>query len=80
LYINDYPKWLKHSSFTMYGDDSSQNVSYKYVYVIELKLQKDFKFYVEWMLRNKLSINIQKTESTQSMLIGTTQRLLNVEI
>jgi hypothetical protein len=70
LYKNDYPKCLKHSSITMYADDTSQDVSDKSVDVIESKLQEDFKLCAEWMLRNKLSINIQKTKC---MLIGTTQ-------
>jgi hypothetical protein len=57
----------------MYADDTSQDVSDKSVDVIESKLQEDLKLCAEWMLRNKHSINIQKT---QCMLIGTTQRLL----
>jgi hypothetical protein len=57
----------------MYAHDTSQDVSDKSVDVIESKLQEKFKLCAEWMLRNKLSINIQKT---LCMLIGTTQRLL----
>jgi hypothetical protein len=42
----------------MYADDTSQDVSDKLVDAIESKLQEDFKLCAEWMLSNKLSINI----------------------
>lgn len=58
----------------MYADDLSQDVSEKSVGVIEKKLQEDLKLSTEWMIKNKLSINRQKT---QSMVIGTSIRLQN---
>jgi hypothetical protein len=51
LYINDYSKCLKHSSVTMYAEDTSedtsQDVGNKSVDVIESKLQEDFKLCAE---------------------------------
>lgn len=58
----------------MYADDLSQDVSEKSVGVIEKKLQEDLKLSTEWMIKNKLSINRQKT---QCMVIGTSIRLQN---
>ena len=37
LYINDYSKCLKHSSVTMYADDTSQDVSDKSIDTVEKK-------------------------------------------
>ena len=65
LYVNDYPNCLQHSAAHMYADDTS-------IYVIENKLLRDLKNTLEWMDKNKLTINLKKT---QCMLIGTEQRL-----
>lgn len=47
IQINDYSKCLKHSSVTMYADDTSQDVSDKAVDVIEKKIQEDLELGTE---------------------------------
>ena len=72
LFVNDYPKCLKHSTVTIYADDTTQDVSDKSIDVIEKKLHEDLLNSMNWMSRNKLTMNLKKT---QCMLIGTSQNL-----
>lgn len=74
LFVNDYPKCLRHSHATIYADDTSQDVSDKCIDVIERKLKDDLINSINWMKCNKLTMNLKKT---QCMLIGTSQRLAN---
>jgi hypothetical protein len=72
LFVNDYPTCLTHSTVNIYADDTTQDVADKSVDVIEKKLKDDLLHSIEWMQKNKLTINLKKT---QCMLIGTPQRL-----
>jgi hypothetical protein len=72
LYVNDYQNCLQHSAAHMYADDTTQDVSDKSIDIIENKLMHDLRNTLEWMDKNKLTINLKKT---QCMLIGTEQRL-----
>ena len=72
LFVNDYPKCLKHSNVSVYADDTSQDVSHSSIDVIEQRLYEDLLNSMRWMENNKLTMNLKKT---QCMLIGTTQRL-----
>lgn len=72
LFVNDYPKCFKHSNVNIYADDTTQDVSHKSIDVIEQKLYEDLLCSVNWMNRNKLTMNLEKT---QCMLIGTKQKL-----
>ena len=76
LFVNDSPKSLKYSNVTIYADDTSQDVTDKSVDIIETKLICDLKSSMNWMNENKLTMNLKKT---QCMLVGTKQRLSNVE-
>ena len=49
LFVNDYPKCLKHSTVNIYADDTTQYVSDKSLDVIEKKLQDDLLNSIEWM-------------------------------
>jgi hypothetical protein len=64
LFVNDYPICLTPSTVNIYADDTTQDVADKSVDVIERKLKDS----IEWMQKNKLTINLKKT---QCMLIGT---------
>ena len=72
VHINDYPKCLKHSTVTMYADDTSQSVVGKSSEIIEKMICDDLVCTIEWMKNNKLSLNLEKTEC---MLIGSSQKL-----
>ena len=75
LFVNDYPKCLKHSNVTIYADDTTQDISHKLIDVIEQKLHENLLNSLQWMERNKLTMNLKKT---QCMLIGTAQKLSKV--
>ena len=40
LFVNDYPNCLKHSTVTIYADDTTQDISDKSIDIIEKKLHK----------------------------------------
>lgn len=42
----------------MYADDTSHNVNDESVDVIEKNPQEDLKLGIEWIIKNKLSINL----------------------
>jgi hypothetical protein len=62
LFVNDYPKCLTHSHATIYADDTSQDVSDKSIDTIEYKLKEDLFNSMQWMKRNKLTMNLKKTQ------------------
>jgi hypothetical protein len=53
--------------FTIYADDTSQDVTDKSVDIIETKLICDLKSSMNWMNENKLTMNLKKT---QCMLVA----------
>lgn len=59
LFVNDYPKFLKHSNVNIYADDTTQGVSHKSIDVLEQKVYKDLLYYVKWMNSNKLTMNLE---------------------
>ena len=63
LYVNDYPKCLTYSHATIYADDTSQDVSDKSIDTIEYKLKEDLVNSMQWMKRNKLTMNLKKKHS-----------------
>ena len=75
LFVNDYPKCLKHSNVTIYADDTTQDISHKSIDVIEQKLHEDLLNSMQLMERNKLTMILKKT---QCMLIGAAQKLSKV--
>ena len=72
LFVNDFPKCLKHSTVTIYADYTTQDVSYKSIEVIEKKLHEDLLNSMNWMSRNKLTMDLKKT---QCMLIENSRKL-----
>ena len=62
MFVNDYPKCLAHSHATIYADDTSQDVSDKSIDTMEYKLKEDLANSMQWMKRNKLTMNLKKTQ------------------
>ena len=58
LFVNDYPKCLNHSNVTIYADDTTKDISHKSIDVIEQKLHEDLSNSMQWMGRNKLTMNL----------------------
>jgi len=77
LYINDLPGCLTYSIPSMYADDTSITSSGTDIHLIELKVNEDLKQLENWLVTNRLSINVVKTEF---MIIGSRQRLGQVNV
>ena len=62
IYINDLPKFLVDSSIMMYVDDTVIYFGGKSSSVVASIVQQDFDKMAQWMIRNKLIINLSKTK------------------
>ena len=69
--INDLPRALKNSTISMYADDTSLYFKSKDISRLNEALNEDLSHLDTWMISNKLSLNVAKT---QSMLISTKAR------
>lgn len=67
LYINDLPNCLDSSVPALFADDNNLSISGVTTCEIEEKLEIDLNHVHWWLLANKLTLNVQKTEY---MLIG----------
>ena len=77
LYINDLPNCLLNSEPRLYADDTHLTYSDKDVYSIQESLNRDLLNINQWLIANKLTLNLTKTEF---MLIGSRQKLKNLPI
>lgn len=75
LYINDLPNCLESSAPALFADDTNLSVSGTTTSEIEDKLEMDLNNVHCWLLANKLTLNVKKTEY---MLIGSRQKLSKV--
>ena len=71
IYVNDMSAVVKHK-LLLYADDSSILVSDKSISTVEKMLSDDLKQVSEWLIDNKLSLHLGKTES---ILFGSRQKL-----
>ena len=74
LYVNDLPNCLKQSSAEMYADDSILTASSNdlTMYRLQTILNSELNNINQWLVANKLTLNVDKTEY---MIIGTRQKL-----
>ncbi len=72
LYVNDLPNCLENSNASMYADDTNITVGCDSFNNLEETLNHEMSNIHQWLLSNKLTLNIEKTEY---MVIGTHQRL-----
>ena len=76
MYINDLPKSVANVKVSMYADDTAIYYSSKDVHDIVNKMNYDLENVDNWLAKNKLCLNVDKTHF---MLIGTPQRLSNLQ-
>ena len=76
LYVNDLPNCLDKSCPAMYADDTNLTVCSDSINNLEEALNSEMKNIHQWLLSNKLTLNIEKTEY---MIIGTCQRLAKIQ-
>jgi hypothetical protein len=72
IYINDFPKCLRHTRPDMFADDTQIATSNSDINVILENLDTDLINVSTWMSSNKLTLNNKKTEF---MVIGSNKRL-----
>ena len=68
VYVNDLPRAVKNSVTSMYADDTSLCFKSKDLSRLNEALNKDLSRLDAWLISNKLSLNVAKT---QSMLVST---------
>ena len=72
IYVNDMVDPVK-CKLLLYADDSALMVSYSDVNIIQERLSMELKAVNEWLIDNKLSLHLGKTES---ILFGTKRKLV----
>ena len=68
VYINDLPRAVKNSTTSMYAGDTSLCFKSKGLFRLNEALYEDLSRLDAWLISNKLSLNVAKT---QSMLVST---------
>ena len=63
IFINDLPLCLKHSNARLYADDANLTTTAPNFKQAQTLANKDLESIKEWLLANKLSLNVTKTES-----------------
>lgn len=74
VYINDLPNVIKSSNVLLYADDTAIYSSNPFLDCLQSDLQKALNAISEWMLSNKITVNLSKSVS---MLIGVPQKIRN---
>ena len=75
LYINDLPNCLQHSSARMYADDTNLTITTNTITKASETANEDLENVKQWLLANKLSLNLTKTEY---MIIASNYKLNNL--
>ena len=68
VYINDLTRAVEYSTTSMYADDTSLCFKSKDLFRLNEALNEDLSLLDAWLISNKLSLNVAKT---QSMLVST---------
>lgn len=76
LYINDLPECLKKTETRLFADDTTLTSSGESINEVESAMNMDLDSLKNWLLANKLSLNVAKTEF---ILIGSRPRLKGID-
>ena len=75
IYINDLPTCLKHTSVTLFADDTALYCSAESSSDLQQMLNEDLASVAKWLNDHKLTLNVAKSKF---MIIGSSQRLKSV--
>ena len=75
FYINDLPQCLDKTKPRLFADDTNLTVSGDSITDLETAVNSDLEKLRKWLIANKLSLNVAKTEF---MLIGSKQMIKNI--
>ena len=70
IYINDLPGCLLHTKAHMYADDTTIYASSVSTAELYAKVNNDLTRVRDWLLANKLSLNVTKTEYMFSLILS----------
>ena len=70
IYINDFPKCLRHTTPGMFADDTYITTAHEEISTIECSLNSDLIAVHNWLKTNKLSCNTSKTRRCGSVYLG----------
>ena len=76
IYINDLPRVAKNVKVSMYADDTVLYTSSKCINTVVNALNEDLCYVNEWLIDNKLSLNVSKSEV---MIMGTRHKVSNID-
>ena len=62
IYINDLPNCLSKATPKMYADDTSISLAASHITMLEAEMNDEIRKLNCWLIANKLSLNIAKTE------------------
>ena len=74
LYVNDLPQCLNKTKPCLFADDTNLTASGDSITDVEIAVNSDLENLRKWLIANKLSLNVAKTEF---MLIGSKQKISN---
>ena len=77
LYINDLPRCLNQAIPRLFADDTNLTVAGESVELVERAMNRDLENVKTWLLANKLSLNVAKTEF---LLIGSRHNIRNLDV
>jgi hypothetical protein len=60
LYVNDLPNCLDQAKPSMFADDTNISASAEFVDELEEKLNSDLSNICQWLVANKLTLNVSK--------------------
>ena len=72
VFMNDFPNFLNFSTPSQYADDTSLTCAAENLTSLELKLNSELSHVKDWLVANKLTLNVTKTKF---MLVTTRQKL-----
>ena len=75
MYINDLPECLRQATSRLFADDTNLTMAGETIREVELAVNDDLARLKEWLLANKLSLNVAKTEF---LLIGSDYKINNL--
>ena len=84
IYVNDLPQCLDKTTARLFADDTNLTASGETITDVEIIMNSELANIKEWLMTNKLSLNVAKTEfmliGGKQMLNKTKSTMLNIQI
>jgi 2-hydroxy-3-keto-5-methylthiopentenyl-1-phosphate phosphatase len=70
LYINDLPQCLSKTKPRLFADDTNLTAAGESINDVEAAMNSDLEYLKKWLIANKLSLNVAKTECISLHLVN----------